>query len=125
MYLVYAQGKKNKRALHKALQFLGDIFLTQGDLNTAGSLFTVALDTFTYMDIHHSRAECMLCLGDISEQRGHLVEAVKFWKEARPLFERSLQTQKITQIDTRLAAVDQQILDGNGKTPALPIPSSE
>ncbi|KAJ7115048.1 hypothetical protein C8R44DRAFT_928988 [Mycena epipterygia] len=125
VYLVYAEGKKNKQALHKALQFLGDIFLTEGDLNTAGSLFTVALDTFTYMDIHRSRGECMLCLGDISEQRGHLVEAVKLWKEARPLFERSLQTKKIIHINTRLAAVDQKILDGNGKPPALPIASSE
>ncbi|KAJ7094864.1 hypothetical protein C8R44DRAFT_749438 [Mycena epipterygia] len=125
VYLVYVKGKKDKRALHKALQFLGDIFLTEGDLNTAGSLFTVALETFTYMNIHRSRAECMLRLGDISEQRGHLVEAVKLWKEAQPLFERSLQTKEITQIDTRLAAVDQEILDRNGKTPALPIPSSE
>ncbi|KAJ7142706.1 hypothetical protein C8R44DRAFT_726036 [Mycena epipterygia] len=84
VYLAYAKGKQNKRGLHKALQFLGDIFLTQGDLNTAGSLFTVALDTFTYMDIHHSRAECMLRLGDISEQRGRSLEAVEFWKEAQP-----------------------------------------
>ncbi|KAJ7094852.1 hypothetical protein C8R44DRAFT_951508 [Mycena epipterygia] len=125
VYLVYAQGKKNKRGLHKALQFLGAIFFTQGDLHTAGSLFTVALETFTYMDIHRSRAECMLHLGDISEQRGCLVQAVKFWKEARPLFECSLQTKEITQIDTRLAAVDQEILDRNDKTPALPIPSSD
>ncbi|KAJ7114025.1 hypothetical protein C8R44DRAFT_740885 [Mycena epipterygia] len=119
--------KKNKQAFHKALQFLGDVFLGQGDLNTAGSLFTVALDTFTYMDVHHSQGECMLRLGDISEQRGHLLQAVKFWKEARPLFEHSLQTKEITQIDTRLAAVDQEILDGDGKTPALPvlIPSFE
>ncbi|KAJ7128554.1 hypothetical protein C8R44DRAFT_732888 [Mycena epipterygia] len=112
VYLAYAKGKQNKRELHKALQFLGDIFLTQGDLNTAGSLFTVVLDTFTDMNIHRSRGECMLRLGDISEQRGHFVEAVKFWKEARPLFERSLQTKETTQIDTRLAAVGQDILDG-------------
>ncbi|KAJ7130528.1 hypothetical protein C8R44DRAFT_732042 [Mycena epipterygia] len=54
VYLVYAQGKRNKWALHKALQYLGDVFLKQGDLNTAGSLFTAALDTFTYIDIHQS-----------------------------------------------------------------------
>ncbi|KAJ7094826.1 hypothetical protein C8R44DRAFT_951456 [Mycena epipterygia] len=40
VYLAYARRKQNKWALHKALQFLGDIFLTQGDLNTADSLFT-------------------------------------------------------------------------------------
>ncbi|KAJ7085258.1 hypothetical protein C8R44DRAFT_752858 [Mycena epipterygia] len=123
VYLAYAKEKQNKRAFHKALQFLGDIFFTQGDLNTAASLFTVALNTFTYMDIHQSRGECMLRLGDISKKSGHLAEAVKFWKEARPLFEHSLQTQEIIQIDTRLAAVDQKTLDGNSRTPAQPIPS--
>ncbi|KAJ7146640.1 hypothetical protein C8R44DRAFT_724388 [Mycena epipterygia] len=98
--------KKNKQGLHKALQFLGDIFITQGDFNTAGSLFTVALETFTYMDIHHSRAKCMLRLGDILEQKGNLVDAVEFWKEARPLFEWALQEKEINKIDNRLAAAD-------------------
>ncbi|KAJ7139156.1 hypothetical protein C8R44DRAFT_847294 [Mycena epipterygia] len=125
VYLVYAQGKKNKWALHKALQYLGDVFLKQGDLDTASSLFTVALDTFTFMDIHRSRGECMLHLGDISEKRGHLVEAVNCWKEARPLFERSLQTKAITQVDTRLAAADQKMLAGDGKASAQPIICSE
>ncbi|KAJ7146595.1 hypothetical protein C8R44DRAFT_845687 [Mycena epipterygia] len=122
VYLAYAKGKHNKRALHKALQFLGDVFLTQGDLDTAGSLFTVALETFTYMDIHHSRAECMVRLGDISEQTGNLMEAINFWKEAWPLFERALQTKEITQIDIKLTAVNQEMLYGYDKIPALPIP---
>ncbi|KAJ7093797.1 hypothetical protein C8R44DRAFT_815142 [Mycena epipterygia] len=77
------------------------------------------------MDIHCSRAECMLRLGNISEQRGNLVKAVEFWKEAQPLFERALQAKKITQIDTKLAAVNHRILDGYRKTLAMPIPSSE
>ncbi|KAJ7078258.1 hypothetical protein C8R44DRAFT_754928 [Mycena epipterygia] len=111
VFLAYAKGKQNKQALHKALQFLGDMFLKQGDLDTAGSLFTVALETFTYMDIHRSRGQCMLHLGDIAEQRGDLVEAVKFWKDARPLFECSLQAKAITQIDTKLASMEQQISD--------------
>ncbi|KAJ7146642.1 hypothetical protein C8R44DRAFT_845702 [Mycena epipterygia] len=116
VYLVYAEEKQNKRALHKALQFLGDIFHAEGELDTASSLFTVALETFTCMDIHQSRAECMLRLGDISEQRGNLVEAVKLWKEARPLFMHALQGKEITQLDSRLGAVDQQLLDGYEKT---------
>ncbi|KAJ7113884.1 hypothetical protein C8R44DRAFT_740769 [Mycena epipterygia] len=125
IYLVYAKGKQSKRELHKALQFLGDVFLTQRDLDTANSLFTVALETFTYMDIHRSRAECMLRLGDISEKRGHLVETVEFWNEAQPLFERALQRKEITLIDTRLAVAHKWMLDGHAKTLALPIPSSE
>ncbi|KAJ7133282.1 hypothetical protein C8R44DRAFT_849434 [Mycena epipterygia] len=111
VYLVNAKGKQNKRALHKALQFLGDVFLTEGDLNTACSLFTVALETFTYMDIHHSRAQCMLRLGDIYEKKGHSVEAVEFWQQARPFFERALQAKGMTEIDTRLIAVNQEISD--------------
>ncbi|KAJ7146634.1 hypothetical protein C8R44DRAFT_845700 [Mycena epipterygia] len=109
VYLVYSKGKESKRALHKALQYLGDVFLTQGDLNTASSLFTVALETFTHMDIHCSRAECMLRLGDIARHRGDLAQAEDLWKEACPLFERSLQAKDMAQIDTRLALVVQEV----------------
>ncbi|KAJ7088954.1 hypothetical protein C8R44DRAFT_751636 [Mycena epipterygia] len=113
VYLLYAQGKKDKRALHKALQYLGVVFLEQGDLTTAGSLISVALETFTYMDIHRSRAKCLLCLGNISEQKGQSVEAVELWKEARPLFECSLQTKEMTKIDTKLALMAQKLSDSH------------
>jgi hypothetical protein len=52
VYLVYAQQSKQKLALHKALLYLGDVFIAQGDDNTGHSLFTVALEGFVYMDIH-------------------------------------------------------------------------
>ncbi|KAJ7087138.1 hypothetical protein C8R44DRAFT_752313 [Mycena epipterygia] len=119
VYLVYANGKQNKRALHKALQFLGDVFLTHGDLTTSHSLFTVALETFTYMDIHRSRAECMLRLGDIARHRGDLVQAQDLWKEACPLFEQSSQAKDMTQIDTRLALVGQEVSDTHQKSLAF------
>ncbi|KAJ7082798.1 hypothetical protein C8R44DRAFT_753672 [Mycena epipterygia] len=115
VYLAYVKGKQNKRALHKALQFLGDIFLMQGDVDTADSLFTVALETFTYMDIHRSRAECMLHLGDIARHRGNLAHAADLWKVARPLFEQTLQAKDMAQIDTRLALVEQEISDQHQK----------
>ncbi|KAJ7123522.1 hypothetical protein C8R44DRAFT_917625 [Mycena epipterygia] len=115
VYLLYANGKQNKWALHKALQLLGDVFLTHGDLNTSHSLFTVALEAFTYMDIHRSRAECMLGLGDIARHRGDLVQAQDLWKEARPLFEQSSQAKKMAQIDTRLALVEQEVSDTHQK----------
>ncbi|KAJ7146664.1 hypothetical protein C8R44DRAFT_845711 [Mycena epipterygia] len=109
LYLAYAKGKQHKQAIHKAIQFLGDVFLTQGDLNTAEILFTVALETFTYMDIHRSRAECMLRLGDIARHKGDLAHAADLWREARPLFEQSLQAKDIAQIDTRLALVSDRV----------------
>jgi hypothetical protein len=51
---------KEKLGILKALQFLGDVFLAQGEEYTALNLFTVALEGFTAMDVHRSRAECML-----------------------------------------------------------------
>ncbi|KAJ7082782.1 hypothetical protein C8R44DRAFT_904766 [Mycena epipterygia] len=115
VYLVYAKRIQNKRALHKALQFLGDVFLTQGDLNTSDSLFNVALETFTYMDIHHSRAECILRLGDIARHRGEFAQAADRWKEARPLFERSSQAKDMAQIDTKLVLLEQEVSDRHQK----------
>ncbi|KAJ7793992.1 hypothetical protein B0H14DRAFT_3558461 [Mycena olivaceomarginata] len=104
-YLGHAQKLQQKLELHKALQFLGDIFLVNGDEETAHNLFTVALEGFTQMDVHQSRAQCMLHLGDLAKERGDLLTAARLWAEARPLFERSVQAKDVSQIDIRLAAV--------------------
>ncbi|KAJ7119692.1 hypothetical protein C8R44DRAFT_853775 [Mycena epipterygia] len=111
IYLIQAHKSKEKLALHKALCFMGNVFLSKEDEHTAHTLFAVALEGFTYMDIHRSRADCMLRLGDIAKHRGDLVKAVKLWTEARPLFERSSQAKEIAEIDTRFAAVDRDVLD--------------
>ncbi|KAJ7469476.1 hypothetical protein FB451DRAFT_1476296 [Mycena latifolia] len=100
----------SKVDLYKAFQFLGDGFMLQGDEDTAHSLFEVALEAFTEMDIHRSRADCMLRLGDIAQQSGDLLKAVRLWKDACPLFERSLQAKEVVKIDTRLAAIDPALL---------------
>ncbi|KAF8158750.1 hypothetical protein K438DRAFT_1860774 [Mycena galopus ATCC 62051] len=55
------------------------------------------------MDVHHSRAQCMLHLGDLASKHGCTSEAINFWEAARPLFERTLQTKDVAQIDSRLA----------------------
>ncbi|KAJ7859922.1 hypothetical protein B0H13DRAFT_2355856 [Mycena leptocephala] len=55
------------------------------------------------MDVHRSRAECMLQLGDISMGRSDPLKAVEFWAAAQPLFEHSLQTKQVQQINERLA----------------------
>jgi hypothetical protein len=88
--------------LYKALRFLGDVFLSAQDEETAENLFTVALEGFTYMDVHHARAQCMLRLGDLAKQRGDLLKARDLWATAHPLFERSLQAQGVDQINARL-----------------------
>ncbi|KAJ7897615.1 hypothetical protein B0H14DRAFT_3124550 [Mycena olivaceomarginata] len=82
----------------QCLQFFGDIFLHQEDEDNAIALFTVALEGFTYMDVHQSRAECMLRLGDISNSHGDLLEAVEHWTTAQPLFERSSQAKQLQSV---------------------------
>ncbi|KAJ7482585.1 hypothetical protein FB451DRAFT_1364581 [Mycena latifolia] len=104
-FLAHSIKVKQKLQLHKALQFLGDLYLAEGDQQTATSLFTVALEGFTTMDVHRSRAECMRRLGDISELNGDLDKAAELWEMARPLFERSSQAKQVTHIDERLARV--------------------
>ncbi|KAJ7456154.1 hypothetical protein FB451DRAFT_1183942 [Mycena latifolia] len=104
-FLVYVFRKKMRLEIHKALQFLGDMYFAEGDHQTAISLFTVALDGFTQMDVHRSKAECMLRLGDIGKHDGDLLKARELWNKARPLFERSVQTDQVANIDQRLAEI--------------------
>ncbi|KAJ7493507.1 hypothetical protein FB451DRAFT_1164401 [Mycena latifolia] len=106
VYLANSKSAHKKLDLYKALQFLGDAFLCTGDEDTANNLFVVALDGFTFMDVHRSRANCMIQLGDLAQRQGHLDEAVQLWHTARPLFELSLQMKDVVQIDARLRAVD-------------------
>ncbi|KAJ7891126.1 hypothetical protein B0H13DRAFT_1887298 [Mycena leptocephala] len=111
VFLVHSLKRKENLGISKALQFLGDIFLSQNDEHTATNLFTVALEGFTQMDVHRSRAECMLRLGDISMGHSDLLKAVEFWERARPLFERSLQAQQVQHINERLAGISEDVLE--------------
>ncbi|KAJ7495286.1 hypothetical protein FB451DRAFT_1213756 [Mycena latifolia] len=111
VYLGYAKKLENKLALHQALQYLGDVFHGEGHSATSTALFTVALEGFTWMDIHRSRAECMLRLGDLAKGQGDVSKAIVLWKTARPLFERSSQMKQVTQIDERLAAITNNVLE--------------
>jgi tetratricopeptide (TPR) repeat protein len=115
VFLVHSVRQKEKLGIHKALQFLGDAFLAQDDEHTAINLFTVALEGFTYMDVHRSRAECMLRLGDISKGQGALLKAVEHWETAKPLFEQSSQAKQVENIDQRLAGVGDKVLEQHRK----------
>jgi hypothetical protein len=109
-FLAYSLKSKEKLGILKALQFLGDLFLTQDDEDTALSLFTVALDGFTSMDVHRSRGECMLRLGDISKRHNNLLKALELWQAARPLFERSSQVKQVMNIEEMLAGISPEVL---------------
>jgi tetratricopeptide (TPR) repeat protein len=115
VFLVHSVRQKEKLGIHKALQFLGDAFLAQDDEHTAINLFTVALEGFTWMDVHRSRAECMLQLGDISKGQGDLLKAVQHWETARPLFEQSSQAKQVENIDQRIASVSDDVLEQHRK----------
>ncbi|KAJ6538786.1 hypothetical protein DFH09DRAFT_1323459 [Mycena vulgaris] len=94
-----------KLAIHKALRCFGDLFLAQGDSETAGSLCEVALQGFEAMDVHRWQGDCLLRLGDIFKHHGDEDKAVELWKAARPKFERSSQTKDMARVDVRLQAV--------------------
>ncbi|KAJ7813284.1 hypothetical protein B0H14DRAFT_1443521 [Mycena olivaceomarginata] len=115
IFLVHSLKSGLKLQVHKALQFFGQMFLMQNDEDTAISLFTVALEGFIYMDVHHSRAECMLRLGDISNSHGDQLKAVELWSTARPLFERSSQVKQVQCVDERLAGIGSDILEQHKK----------
>jgi tetratricopeptide (TPR) repeat protein len=106
IYCGHVFKSKDKLALHKALLFLGDVFIADDDGETALNIYTVALEGFTYMDVHCSRAHCMIRLGDLANKQGHVSKAISFWMTARPLFEQSLQAKDVAQIDARLSNVD-------------------
>jgi hypothetical protein len=106
MYCGYACKSKNTLALHKALLFLGDVFISSKYYETAANLYMVALEGFTRMDVHHSRAKCIIRLGDLANKKGSISEEIGFWTAARPLFEQSLQARDIAQIDVRLSTVE-------------------
>ncbi|KAJ7779664.1 hypothetical protein B0H16DRAFT_1829760 [Mycena metata] len=109
VFLANSLKTKEWLGIYKALQFLGDVFLGQDDEVTATSLFTLALEGFTKMDVHRSRAECMIRLGDISNKHGDFLRALDLWQRARPLFERSSQTQRVQHIDGKLARIGEDI----------------
>ncbi|KAJ7633657.1 hypothetical protein DFH06DRAFT_690026 [Mycena polygramma] len=105
VYFAFANSTRENLAVNKALCFMGDVFVLDEDDDTAGSLFTLALDGFTAMGVHENMAQCKLRLGDLAYERGDLAKAAEHWREARPLFERSSQAKYVTKIDVKLGTI--------------------
>jgi hypothetical protein len=77
VFLAHSIKFKSRLGINKALQFIANVSPLHGNEDTALSLYTVALDGFTHMDVHQSRVECMLCLGpslQLSRSRLHPLE---------------------------------------------------
>ncbi|KAJ7278980.1 hypothetical protein C8J57DRAFT_1573985 [Mycena rebaudengoi] len=105
VFMSLALKYKDKGQTMQAFRCLGQLFAAEGDNETAISLFNVALDGFTLMDVHRWRADCMVRIADILNIRGEVMNAVELWKAARPLFERSSQMKDIIKIDAKLVEV--------------------
>ncbi|KAF8196274.1 hypothetical protein K438DRAFT_1760443 [Mycena galopus ATCC 62051] len=121
IYLVHAHRSKAKLDLHKALLFLGDVFNVNNEKDAATNLYQIALAGFTQMDVHHSRAQCMLRLGDLAIQYGRTSEAITLWKAARPLLERSV-VKDVFQIESRLAKFERDSQEAHLKLDTLHAP---
>ncbi|KAJ7775484.1 hypothetical protein B0H16DRAFT_1450122 [Mycena metata] len=119
VFLANSLKTKEKLGIHKALQFIGDVHLMGNDEVTAVSLFTVALDGFTCMDVHRSRAECMIRLGDLAKKNEDLLKALELWETARPLFECSLQAKRVQDIDERVGGISEEVKEQYQKNLAL------
>ncbi|KAJ6457632.1 hypothetical protein C8R45DRAFT_563663 [Mycena sanguinolenta] len=94
--------------INQAFRCLGEVFASQGDDDTAWSILTVALEAFTRMDVHESRAECMRTIGDLHLRRGEPSKASALWQTARSLFERSSHSKGVGEMDARLAELVQR-----------------
>ncbi|KAJ7875978.1 hypothetical protein B0H13DRAFT_2549340 [Mycena leptocephala] len=77
VFLAYSLKSKAQLEIHKALQFLGDVFLAHG------------------MRIQ--------LLGDIHGKHSDLLRAVELWQAAKPLFAWSSQAKRADEISERLA----------------------
>ncbi|KAJ7770057.1 hypothetical protein B0H16DRAFT_1777129 [Mycena metata] len=109
VFLVHSLKAKEKLGIHKALQFIGNVYLMENNEVTAVNLFTIVLEGFTYMDVHRSRAECMIRLGDIAKKNGDVLKALELWETASPLFECSLQAKRVQEIEQRISGISEEI----------------
>ncbi|KAJ7153424.1 hypothetical protein C8R43DRAFT_1106678 [Mycena crocata] len=87
--LAYGKSTANPSTIGWALRLLGDIFLKAGDDETSSTLFQVALEEFTRMDIYLGKAQSLRRLAEIAERRGECTVAAEQLSEARCMFLKS------------------------------------
>ncbi|KAJ7149446.1 hypothetical protein C8R43DRAFT_1236470 [Mycena crocata] len=102
VFLATALQSGGKLVTMGALRCLGAFFAAEGDDVTALSVFEVALEGYTLMDVHQRRGQCMSGMGDIFQRRGDVGKAVELWTTALHLYERSGTKGEIEQMTTKL-----------------------
>ncbi|KAF7326674.1 AAA domain-containing protein [Mycena venus] len=88
-YLAYGRTTSNPSVVAWAFRLLGDIFREEADEKTSESLFQLALEEFTRMDIYQGRAQCLLRLGENAQKRGEHSRVKDYSSEARKMFFKS------------------------------------
>ncbi|KAJ6620063.1 hypothetical protein B0H10DRAFT_1115979 [Mycena sp. CBHHK59/15] len=112
---------RNMLAAHHALRCLGEACAELGaDDDTALSVFGAALEGYTQMDVHRSRGECMLHMGDIYARREECAQAKELWTAARALFDCSQQARNVVEIDKRLRGLPEVNIQRPPKHPQRP-----
>nr|GAT55763.1 predicted protein [Mycena chlorophos] len=106
IYLAHVRRFDDTLKITDALRCFGDIFLMENDVETATTLFQLALDGFTRMDVHREKAVCLSRLAAIWRDQGDLVKAREHWVQAKALYERSSQLEQVDVVDDLLKALD-------------------
>ncbi|KAJ6565535.1 hypothetical protein DFH09DRAFT_984319 [Mycena vulgaris] len=121
--LVLRPRMRSLLTVNQALRSLGDVLVRQGADDSALSILDLALEGFTRMDVHQSKAECMHTMGDIYARRGDICRAREVWETARPLFDRSEQTKEVVRIDKKLEALG--VVQKLEQIPEVELPTPE
>ncbi|KAJ7894018.1 hypothetical protein B0H13DRAFT_1886182 [Mycena leptocephala] len=98
VFLVHCLKSKEKLGIYKALQFLGDVILSQRDEYTSISLLTVALEGLPRWT-------------SIAAEQN----AVELWETAKLFFERSNQAKQVEHVNHRLTGVSENVLKQHRK----------
>ncbi|KAF7318974.1 AAA domain-containing protein [Mycena chlorophos] len=106
IYLAHVRRFDDTLKITDALRCFGDIFLMENDVETATTLFQLALDGFTRMDVHREKAVCLSRLATIWRDQGDVVKAREHWVQAKALYERSSQLEQADVVDGFLKALD-------------------
>ncbi|KAF7318966.1 NB-ARC domain-containing protein [Mycena chlorophos] len=108
VYIAQARKIDDVLKVTDALRCFADVFLAQGDVETATRLFELALEEFTRMDVHRERAVCFSRLAAIRRDQNDLETARGYWKQAKVLYERSSQFQQVKEVDFLMEALDEE-----------------
>ncbi|KAJ7153422.1 hypothetical protein C8R43DRAFT_1126715 [Mycena crocata] len=118
----FACGKitANQAVIGWALRLLGDIFLKEGDDETSGALFQVALEEFTRMDIYLGKAQSLRRLAEIAERRGEYTVAAEQLSEARCMFLKSGLVGEAARIPLPVMVTGANVPGGTSPTEIVP-----